>query len=288
MTRSGITFPLQPWVLLTDVIGSGFLPTPSAVSYGTNQGGASGRVGTVRPSLEAMARHSLWPTPRANKVTNVTPAKALTRLGKHNLEDWAAVSEMENPQAGGQLNPTWVEWLMNWPLGWTDLDKLSTEIFDDWHRKTKGAEDSAAKSYFRGLSEMRGTRNGSTSLGLSESFRYPAPLSGVPFDSGESSTKDQRARRGAKEMENAHERANMPKLWQDIRLQASERDNMYPFMWEPFSLGETWFAEEPPDIPRVANGVANRVDRLRAIGNGQVPAVVRLAWTTLYGRMLTL
>ena len=23
--------------------------------------------------------------------------------------------------AGGQLNPTWVEWLMGFPLGWTDL-----------------------------------------------------------------------------------------------------------------------------------------------------------------------
>jgi DNA (cytosine-5)-methyltransferase 1 len=31
----------------------------------------------------------------------------------------------------------------------------------------------------------------------------------------------------------------------------------------------------------VANGVANRVDRLRAIGNGQVPAVAALAWETL-------
>jgi DNA (cytosine-5)-methyltransferase 1 len=27
--------------------------------------------------------------------------------------------------------------------------------------------------------------------------------------------------------------------------------------------------------------VASRVDRLRAIGNGQVPAVVRLAWNIL-------
>jgi hypothetical protein len=27
--------------------------------------------------------------------------------------------------------------------------------------------------------------------------------------------------------------------------------------------------------------VAARVDRLKAIGNGQVPAVVRLAWTIL-------
>lgn len=31
------------------------------------------------------------------------------------------------------------------------------------------------------------------------------------------------------------------------------------------------------------NGVANRVDRFKAIGNGQVPAVVRLAWEILMG-----
>jgi hypothetical protein len=27
----------------------------------------------------------------------------------------------------GQLNPTWVEWLMGWPLGWTDLKPLATD-----------------------------------------------------------------------------------------------------------------------------------------------------------------
>ena len=32
---------------------------------------------------------------------------------------------------------------------------------------------------------------------------------------------------------------------------------------------------------RVDNGVAHRVDRVRATGNGQVPAVARLAWETL-------
>jgi hypothetical protein len=30
-------------------------------------------------------------------------------------------------QAGGQLNPVWVEWLMGWPLGWTDLKPLETD-----------------------------------------------------------------------------------------------------------------------------------------------------------------
>lgn len=29
-------------------------------------------------------------------------------------------------QAGGELNPTWVEWLMGFPLGWTDLGPSGT------------------------------------------------------------------------------------------------------------------------------------------------------------------
>ena len=28
---------------------------------------------------------------------------------------------------GGQLNPTWVEWLMGWPLGWTELKPLEMD-----------------------------------------------------------------------------------------------------------------------------------------------------------------
>src|SRR5262245_27673608 len=39
------------------------LPTPSAVAYGSNQGGGMGRVGPVRPSLQTMAKHGLWPMP---------------------------------------------------------------------------------------------------------------------------------------------------------------------------------------------------------------------------------
>ena len=45
-----------------------------------------------------------------------------------------------------------------------------------------------------------------------------------------------------------------------------------------------WWESEP-DVDRVVNGLANRVDRLRAIGNGQVPAVAALAWRTLSGEV---
>ena len=43
--------------------------------------------------------------------------------------------------------------------------------------------------------------------------------------------------------------------------------------------GRRWPAE--PRLGRVAHGVADRVDRLRAIGNGQVPRVVAAAWREL-------
>jgi DNA (cytosine-5)-methyltransferase 1 len=48
------------------------------------------------------------------------------------------------------------------------------------------------------------------------------------------------------------------------------------------SIPGGWWAIEPA-VGRVANGVAHRTNRLRAIGNGQVPAVARLAWKTLTG-----
>jgi DNA (cytosine-5)-methyltransferase 1 len=44
-----------------------------------------------------------------------------------------------------------------------------------------------------------------------------------------------------------------------------------------------WQAE--PDVGRVADGVAHRLDRLTAIGNGQVPAVASTAFLTLYKRI---
>ena len=46
--------------------------------------------------------------------------------------------------------------------------------------------------------------------------------------------------------------------------------------------GAGWWESEP-DVGRVAHGVAARVDRLRALGNGQVPAVAALAWRVLAG-----
>ena len=46
----------------------------------------------------------------------------------------------------------------------------------------------------------------------------------------------------------------------------------------------SWWSIEP-HVGRVANGVAARVDRLKAIGNGQVPLCAATAWNILKGRI---
>ena len=48
----------------------------------------------------------------------------------------------------------------------------------------------------------------------------------------------------------------------------------------PIDGGRKWWSIEPA-VGRVAHGVAHRVDRLKAIGNGQVPACAAAAWRLL-------
>jgi len=36
---------------------------------------------------------------------------------------------------GGKLNPMWVEWLMAWPLGWSDLKPLETDKYQSWRQQ---------------------------------------------------------------------------------------------------------------------------------------------------------
>ena len=47
------------------------------------------------------------------------------------------------------------------------------------------------------------------------------------------------------------------------------------------SIGTSQWWETEPELGRVADGVAHRVDRLKAIGNGQVPLCAATAWRLL-------
>jgi len=64
-----------------------------------------------------------WPTPQASdnrdrgNMSNPSVQRRLA-IGKQ-----ISLSQSVHPTSG-QLNPTWVEWLMGWPLEWTDLKPL--------------------------------------------------------------------------------------------------------------------------------------------------------------------
>lgn len=40
-----------------------------------------------------------------------------------------------NDQVGGLLNPDWEEWLMGWPIGWTELNPLAMDRFLEWQQQ---------------------------------------------------------------------------------------------------------------------------------------------------------
>jgi hypothetical protein len=89
---------------------------------------------TTIEEAEAMIGGSLtpkrmknWPTPDASPrgPTKDYDPKAKSQSGR-TLQSFAAKYPNTEHPTSGQLNPTWVEWLMGWPLGWTDLKPLET------------------------------------------------------------------------------------------------------------------------------------------------------------------
>ena len=60
---------------------------------------------------------------------------ALTRnTGKSRMNDRLDY-RIEGSGLTGRLNPTWVEWLMGWPIGWTALQPLAMDRFREWQRQ---------------------------------------------------------------------------------------------------------------------------------------------------------
>ena len=99
--------------------GSSLWPTPRAVMPDNLTSGrmnAKGRL--VRESgqdfnINLADAVRIWPTPKASE--------AWVGHRGPNAQGGAGLTESVAPN-GGKLNPTWVEWLMGFPLGWTDLE----------------------------------------------------------------------------------------------------------------------------------------------------------------------
>jgi hypothetical protein len=103
--------------------GSGLLPTP--VAYDATPGGPNNH-------YKGLGHRAKWPTPRYSDykgaVTNTETTRRRQESGQANLCEVI----VNNTLGGGRLNPNWVEWLMGWPIGWTALEPLATDKFQQW------------------------------------------------------------------------------------------------------------------------------------------------------------
>jgi hypothetical protein len=91
-------------------------PTPRAGNPGSRPNGKGGKV-----LAEEVKKSVMWPTPTAQDAKNNGAPSQMERNTKP-----------LNAEVGGALNPTWVEWLMGWPLGWTDCGASATDKFRQW------------------------------------------------------------------------------------------------------------------------------------------------------------
>ena len=82
-----------------------------------------------------------WPTPTASDVEGGTAQDVQMENGSFFRENKKGVrwgvklrdathhteNQLKDSPNSGQLNPTWVEWLMGYPIGWTDLSNSETQ-----------------------------------------------------------------------------------------------------------------------------------------------------------------
>lgn len=161
LMRNGTAYQLPPLALPTDETEFGsLLPTPRAEGMDS--------MGSGKHAIDSLIIQAvMWPTPtvigmeRSSKSTRPygslmdavqkfpTPTARDYRTGDRpesrrarmkQAGDWHSPNLNDVAAPGGQLNPPWVEWLMGFPLGWTDCGASATPS------SRKSRKSSAARS----------------------------------------------------------------------------------------------------------------------------------------------
>jgi hypothetical protein len=104
------------------------LPEALKKQYDNNRQGRTTH-STLREQVVYPPPNQMWPTPAARDYKGANSFKTTSEKisqGKrsHMGQLPNAIMMEEQASIGGTLNPTWVEWLMGFPLGWTDLKPL--------------------------------------------------------------------------------------------------------------------------------------------------------------------
>lgn len=203
---------------------------------------------------------NLWRTPSSQIID---PKKSVVKLtGRTPQDPQVGLAD----QVGGQLNPEWVEWLMNWPLGWTSLDPLRKDNFDDWEQRTQTSSKNVSGGIVRSMwwdndpSEASHRQESVKQRTEQHSDSLPRLPHERTFENGDMGSGTSKA-------------IDMRDLPNGVS--AETESPVYP-------LRESgMFEREGQAVSRIALGIKNRVDRLKALGNGQVSLVAATAWHLL-------
>jgi hypothetical protein len=232
-----------------------------------------------------MARRNLWPTPTVNDAHNSTLPISQTN------RDSIPGAMLRAGTLGGQLNPTWVELLMGWPTDWTCLDPMSRASFLAWGMGfNDGKDPRRIKAMLRlwcrhVASEIR------QAIGRPLSLQEAKVLLAVLREHQDGSHQarvlmegEKASQVGVRGVRARSEASGAPHRSKHHEQQCREHPNVVQALSRLLAHHgkEAWKNGSWENaVARVSTGVTSRADRLRCIGNGQVPGVVRLAWRTL-------
>lgn len=291
-------------------------------------------------SVNLIQAVKMWPTPVATMHKGSSPASLTRKGGADRSNDRLdhAVMALD----GGQLNPEFVEYLMNWPRNWTSLEPMRTIEYLSWLMGSKHESENSDTKEVRQLrndddaqvvrqqtgghgrvqapsilfpklcehesqaeelqpsgeevpeGSVRSMRVGGEATSASQGSgpgeqhagEHSNPLRQLPhrtpLEGGESEAEESPAflRRlrealGSQPLRNPSDTPE--EVWE--RSTCEEKD------WIRVAAIRGVWHSEWPGVPRVSVGIPKRADRLKAIGNGQVPAAASLAWNTLYQRI---
>ena len=123
MTQSGVLYQQPAWVHLIDESALLSWPTPTTQDVEHPNATWNKKMRRVAPngsthSMNLADAVQKWNTPQAHDAKHLYSKPKPS--GQQMLSN--QIYKNDPTTAGGKLNPMWVEWLMGFPIGWTDLE----------------------------------------------------------------------------------------------------------------------------------------------------------------------
>ena len=303
MMQNGIVYQLQPLVRITRGTGSSSFATPTTMDSLPPKSEKAlkremevTRKGRSKPAnlRDQVSNMQMWRTPSATECMRGIGKMSIEEKKKNNIQislsaqvqmfptpvkrDYKGASrkkDMLPDKVGGQLNPTFVEWLMGFPRDWTvkedDSQRMGSkkskriihekslrEVWEQiifttpsyrWEQKeqlAKELDDSMPNlSYIMALGEWKeGLESAKTFLCRMQEALYKG-LMRDPSD-------------------------KIKETWQSLSKKDKDRAVLA-------SIGHPhWGSGEWLGVGRVEKGVVKRVDRIKCLGNAVVPQLAEV------------